>query len=75
MLEGTGLGFLGLGVPPPTPEWGAMIGQGRSAFFAAPHIVGFPILAIALTVFGFSLLGDGLRDVMDPRLQHPRRLF
>ena len=68
ILEAAGLSFLGLGAQPPTPEWGAMLGQGRGAIFAAPHIVLFPGLAIMLTVLGFNLLGDGLRDVWDPRL-------
>ena len=69
ILEAAGLSFLGLGAQPPTPEWGAMLGQGRGAIFAAPHIVLFPGLAIMLTVLGFNLLGDGLRDVLDPRLE------
>jgi len=68
ILEAAGLSFLGLGAQPPTPEWGAMLGQGRGAVFAAPHIVLFPGLAIMLTVLGFNLLGDGLRDISDPRL-------
>jgi peptide/nickel transport system permease protein len=69
ILEAAGLSFLGLGAQPPTPEWGAMIAQGRGAVFAAPHIVLFPSLAIMLTILGFNLLGDGLRDVSDPRLR------
>jgi peptide/nickel transport system permease protein len=68
ILEAAGLSFLGLGAQPPAPEWGAMLGQGRGAILAAPHIVIFPGLAIMLTVLGFNLLGDGLRDVSDPRL-------
>jgi peptide/nickel transport system permease protein len=67
ILEAAGLSFLGLGAQPPTPEWGAMLGQGRGAIFAAPHIVLFPGLAIMLTVLGFNLLGDGLRDMTDTR--------
>lgn len=67
ILEVAGLSFLGLGAEPPMPEWGAMIGQGRGAIFAAPHIVLFPGLAIMLTVLGFNLLGDGFRDALDPR--------
>ena len=63
ILEAAGLSFLGLGAQPPTPEWGAMLGQGRGAIFVAPHIVLFPGLAIMLTVLGFNLLGDGLQDV------------
>lgn len=63
ILEAAGLGFLGIGAEPPTPEWGAMIAQGHGSVFAAPHIVLFPGLAIMLTVLGFNLLGDGLLDM------------
>ena len=66
ILEVAGLSFLGLGAQPPAPEWGAMLGQGRGAIFAAPHIVLFPGLALLLTVLGFNLVGDGLRDLLDP---------
>jgi len=66
--EAAGLSFLGLGAQPPTPEWGAMIAQGRGAVLAAPHVVLFPGLALMLAVLGFNLLGDGLRDHTDPRL-------
>ncbi len=69
ILDAAGLSFLGLGAQPPTPEWGAMLGQGRGSVFTAPHIVLFPGLAIMLTVLGFNLLGDGLRDALDPRLR------
>ncbi len=69
ILDAAGLSFLGLGARPPTPEWGAMLGQGRGSVFTAPHIVIFPGLAIMLTVLGFNLLGDGLRDALDPRLR------
>jgi peptide/nickel transport system permease protein len=69
ILDAAGLSFLGLGAQPPTPEWGAMLGQGRFAVFSAPHIVIFPGIAIMLTVLGFNLLGDGLRDALDPRLR------
>ena len=69
ILDAAGLSFLGLGAQPPTPEWGAMLGQGRFAVFSAPHIVIFPGVAIMLTVLGFNLLGDGLRDALDPRLR------
>ena len=69
ILEVAGLSFLGLAAQPPAPEWGAMIAQGRGAVFAAPHIMLFPGLAIMLTVVGFNLLGDGLRDVLDPRTE------
>jgi len=69
ILDAAGLSFLGLGAQPPTPEWGAMLGQGRGSVFTAPHIVLFPGIAIMLTVLGFNLLGDGLRDALDPRLR------
>lgn len=73
ILEAAGLSFLGLGAQPPTPEWGAMMGQGRGAVLAAPHIVLFPGLALMLTVLGFNLLGDGLQDAADARLHRPER--
>ena len=63
------LGFLGLGAPPDVPEWGNMLQKGRNYIFSAPHIVLYPGLATMLVVFGFSLLGDGLRDALDPRLK------
>ena len=69
ILDAAGLSFLGLGAQPPTPEWGAMLGQGRFAVFSAPHIVVSPGIAIMLTVLSFNLLGDGLRDALDPRLR------
>ena len=69
ILDSAGLSFLGLGAQPPQPEWGAMLGQGRFAVFSAPHIVISPGLAIMLMVLGFNLLGDGLRDALDPRLR------
>jgi peptide/nickel transport system permease protein len=61
------LSFLGLGVQPPTPSWGAMLDAGRSHLMDAPHLTIFPGLAIALLVLGFNFLGDGLRDRIDPR--------
>ena len=61
------LSFLGLGVQPPTPSWGAMINEGRSFLLVAPHVALFPGLAMTLTVLGFTLLGDGLRDALDVR--------
>lgn len=61
------LSFLGLGVQPPTPSWGAMVNEGRSFLLLAPHVTVFPGLAIMLTVLGLHLLGDGLRDVLDIR--------
>ncbi len=69
ILDAAGLSFLGLGARPPIPEWGAMLGSGRGSVFTAPHIVFFPGMAIMLLVLGFNLLGDGLRDALDPRLR------
>jgi len=62
------LSFLGLGAPPPTPEWGAMLNDGRIYFLSDPHVVLVPGMAISLAVAGFNLLGDGIRDALDPRL-------
>ncbi len=63
------LSFLGLGAQPPSPEWGAMLATGRVNMYLAPHVTLFPGLAIFITVLAFNLLGDGLRDVLDPRLR------
>ncbi len=67
ILDAAALSFLGLGAQPPTPEWGSMIGQQRNQVFTAPHLIVFPGIALILTVLGFNLLGDGLRDALDPR--------
>ncbi|HWQ16382.1 MAG TPA: ABC transporter permease [Sulfolobales archaeon] len=67
ILLASALGFLGLGVPPPTPEWGAMIGSGRTYLFSSPHIVVFPGIFIMISALSFNLLGDGLRDALDPK--------
>ncbi len=67
ILDAAGLSFLGLGAQPPTPEWGLMLGEERNSVFNAPHLVLFPGVAIMVTVLGFNLLGDGLRDALDPR--------
>jgi peptide/nickel transport system permease protein len=69
ILFAAGLGFLGVGVQPPTPEWGAMLGSGRAYLFNSPHVATFPGIAIFLAVLGFNLSGDGLRDVLDPRFR------
>lgn len=68
ILSLAALGFFGLGVQPPTPEWGTMINESRLFLQAAPALMIWPGVAISLTVVGFNLLGDGLRDVLDPRL-------
>ena len=70
ILDAAALSFLGLGAQPPTPEWGAMLGSERNQVFTAPHLVFYPGLAIMLTVLSFNLIGDGLRDALDPRLVH-----
>lgn len=69
ILDAAGLSFLGLGAQPPTPEWGAMLSDGRNALQNSPWVVAFPGLAIFLVVLGFNLFGDGLRDALDPRLK------
>lgn len=69
ILDIAALSFLGLGAQPPTPEWGSMLSAERNQVFSAPHLVFFPGLVIMLTVLGFNLLGDGLRDALDPRLK------
>ena len=65
-----GLSFLGLGVQPPTPEWGAMLADGRQVLAVAPHVSTVPGLAVFLVTVGLNVLGDALRDALDPRLQH-----
>lgn len=68
IIDAAALSFLGLGMQPPDPEWGAMLGSEFNQLFSAPHLVLFPGAAITITVLAFNLLGDGLRDVLDPRL-------
>lgn len=70
ILDAAALSFLGLGAEPPRPEWGLMLGEEKNSIFSAPHLVIFPGIAIMLTVLGFNLLGDGMRDALDPRLSH-----
>jgi ABC-type dipeptide/oligopeptide/nickel transport system permease subunit len=67
ILDAAGLSFLGLGAQPPLPEWGAMLTGGRELVLRAPWVLTFPGLAIFLTVLAFNLVGDGLRDALDPR--------
>jgi peptide/nickel transport system permease protein len=69
ILNAAALSFLGLGAEPPTPEWGLMLGSESNSVFNAPHLVFFPGLAIMVTVLSFNLIGDGLRDALDPRLR------
>jgi peptide/nickel transport system permease protein len=68
ILDAAAFGFLGLGAQEPTAEWGAMLARERAQVFSAPHLVFYPGLAIMITVLGFNLLGDGLRDALDPSL-------
>jgi peptide/nickel transport system permease protein len=69
LLVASGLNFLGLGVVPPTPEWGAMLSNARQYMFQSIHVTLIPGLAITLVVIGFNLVGDGLRDALDPRMR------
>lgn len=69
ILFAAALGFLGLGAQPPAPEWGAMISDGIPFLRQSPHMVFFPGMAIMITVLGFNLLGDGLRDALDPQMR------
>jgi peptide/nickel transport system permease protein len=69
ILAESTLSFLGLGVLAPLPSWGAMLNDGRSHLFDAPHLVIFPALAVMSAVLAFNLLGDALRDWMDPRMR------
>lgn len=69
VLTASALSFLGLGVQPPEPEWGSMLSQAREYIQYAPHYIIFPGAALSLFVLGFNLLGDGLRDLLDPRLR------
>jgi ABC-type dipeptide/oligopeptide/nickel transport system permease subunit len=67
VLEAAGLSFIGLGAQPPTPEWGALLFEGKTYVFNAPWLILYPGLAILFTVIGFNLVGDALRDVFDPK--------
>jgi len=69
MLAEAGLSFLGLGVPPPTATWGVMVADGKEVLRLAPHVAIFPGMAILVSVLSFNLLGDGLRDALDPKLR------
>jgi ABC-type dipeptide/oligopeptide/nickel transport system permease subunit len=69
IITESGLSFLGLGPPPPTPAWGSMIAEGRNFIVMAPHVSTIPGVALMLAIVGLNLLGDGLRDTLDPRLR------
>lgn len=69
IINAAGISFLGMGIQPPTPEWGAMLNEGKSFMTTYPHIVFFPGLAIGLTALSLNLMGDGLRDALDPKMK------
>ncbi len=69
IMSAASLSYLGLGIQPPTPEWGAMLSAGKAYFTTYPHMLLFPALFIAITVLSINLFGDGLRDAMDPKLK------
>ncbi|WP_058913921.1 glutathione ABC transporter permease GsiD [Entomohabitans teleogrylli] len=69
IISAASLSFLGLGAQPPTPEWGAMLNEARADMVIAPHVAIFPSMAIFITVLAFNLLGDGLRDALDPKIK------
>jgi glutathione transport system permease protein len=69
IITAASLSFIGMGAQPPTPEWGAMLNEARADMMTSPHVALFPSLAIFLTVLAFNLLGDGLRDALDPRMR------
>jgi ABC-type dipeptide/oligopeptide/nickel transport system permease subunit len=69
ILTESALSFLGLGAPPPTPEWGAILTNAKDDLATSPYMAIFPGAALVLTILGFNLLGDGLRDVLDPRMK------
>ncbi|MGI6252301.1 MAG: ABC transporter permease [Aminivibrio sp.] len=68
-LQVSSMSYIGLGVSPPTPEWGALLSEAREFIITAPHLIIFPGIAILLTALSFNLVGDGLRDALDPRLR------
>ena len=70
ILSCASMSFIGLGIVPPTPEWGAMLSTGRDFLRDAPHLTAFPGLAIMFAVFSMNLIGDGLRDALDPKLKN-----
>jgi len=70
ILAEASLSFLGLGTQPPTPSWGSMLSRGRAYIWSAPWLTFYPGLAIFVAILGLNLLGDGLRDALDPRLRH-----
>ncbi|HOD45136.1 MAG TPA: ABC transporter permease subunit, partial [Anaerolineaceae bacterium] len=69
IVSAAGMSFLGLGISPPNPEWGAMLSEGKEYIRYAPNLVLYPGMAIMLAVLSLNLLGDGLNDALDPRLK------
>ncbi len=69
ILSTAGLSFIGMGIQPPAPEWGAMLSGGRQYLRYAPHVTTIPGIAIVITILALNLVGDGLRDALDPRLK------
>ena len=69
IISAASMSFIGLGIQPPNPEWGAMLSAGRPYFRDHPHMVLFPGIAIFIAVLSMNLIGDGLRDALDPRLK------
>ena len=70
IMGASSLSFIGLGVQPPTPEWGAMLSAGKDVLQMYPHVTLMPGLVISITILSLNLLGDGLRDALDPKLKH-----
>jgi peptide/nickel transport system permease protein len=70
IISVAGLAYIGLGIQPPTPEWGAMLADGRDYIMKYPHMITFPGIAIFLTVLALNLFGDGLRDALDPKMKN-----
>jgi len=73
VVETAGLSFVGLGAQPPTADWGTMLADGRQFMMTAPHVAAIPRLAVLALVWGLNIVGDGLRDVLEPRLAHTTR--
>ncbi len=67
IVASSGLSFLGLGVQPPTPDWGVMVGSGRLVIYRAAHVATIPGVIIVVVALGFNFIGDGLREALDPR--------
>ena len=69
ILFEAGLSFLGVGIPPSTPSWGNMMSEGRALWLAKPHLVLFPAMFLTITILAVNMIGDGLRDTLDPRMK------